>query len=51
MTDRIVSAPTSAPVQDLVERLVGDDDRRGFELEPETAPTTPAPMIGGVSWV
>ena len=50
MTDRIVGAPTSAPTRDLVEHLVLNDNRTGFEPEPDTAPTTPAPAAGGVLW-
>ncbi|WP_189397511.1 hypothetical protein [Streptomyces sp. FBKL.4005] len=49
--DRIVGAPISAPTRDLVEHLVLDDDTRpGYEPEPDTAPTIPAPAIGGMSW-
>jgi hypothetical protein len=48
--DRIVGALTSAPVHDLVERLVLVDNRLGVEPEPDTTPTAPTPSTGGVSW-
>ncbi|MFF5491537.1 hypothetical protein [Streptomyces virginiae] len=50
MTDRIVGAPISAPMHDLVERQTLDDNRLGYEPEPDTAATTPSPAIGGTSW-
>lgn len=50
MTDRIVGAPTSAPTHDLVERQVRDDNRLGYESEPDITPATPTPSTGGVSW-
>uniref|UniRef100_A0AAU2AGW3 Uncharacterized protein n=1 Tax=Streptomyces sp. NBC_00093 TaxID=2975649 RepID=A0AAU2AGW3_9ACTN len=50
MTDRIVGALTSAPVPVLIEHQVREDNHRGFEPEPDTAPTTPAPAAGGVLW-
>ncbi|MEW1616507.1 hypothetical protein [Streptomyces sp. NPDC088744] len=50
MTDRIVGAPINAPLRDLVEHLVHDDNRTDSESEPDTTPTTPTPSTGGVSW-
>ncbi|NEE31823.1 hypothetical protein RI578_40460 (plasmid) [Streptomyces sp. BB1-1-1] len=50
MTDRIVGAPINAPLRDLVEHLVRDDNRTGSEPEPDTTPAIPAPSTGGVSW-